>query len=349
MSGMMARSGWNRQGARGAMGWLSALPPLVALLGIAGLAMPALAQGPAYPTLKPVSLVVPYPAGGASDVSARIFSEPIGRALGQQVLVENVAGGTGVLGAKRVLNSPADGYAMLHGSANEVILTPLLNASAKYKPEDFRLVQPITEATIVLLVRGELPVRTLDEFVELARKPGGKPLTYGSVGVGSLYHVLTEYMGQRTGAKFLHVPYKGAAPALQDLAGGQVDFAVLPYQVSMDAMARQGRIKVVSSFSRSLPTQLRHIPTLRDSKLLPDFEYVIGGGYYVRKGTPDEVVRKLRVAIGQALAQPELRARLESEGRTVMHAGSEQEAEAWQAAQLSRYRGMVEGLGLKPM
>ncbi|MGO4329217.1 Bug family tripartite tricarboxylate transporter substrate binding protein [Cupriavidus sp. 2TAF22] len=330
------------------MRWLSALPRLVAL-GLACVAMPALADGPAFPTLKPVSLVVPYPAGGASDVSARIFSEPIGRALGQQVLVENVAGGTGVLGAKRVLNGPPDGYAMLHGSPSEVILTPLLNASARYKPEDFRLVQPITEATIVLLVRGDLPVHTLDEFIELARRPGAKPLTYGTVGMGSLYHVLTEYLGQRTGAKFLHVPYKGAAPAIQDLAGGQIDFAVLAYQVSMDSMARQGRLKVVSSFSRTLPAQLKHIPTLRESKLLPDFEYVIGGGYYVRKGTPDDVVRKLRVAIGKALAQPELRARLESEGRTVLHAVSEQEADAWQAAQVSRYRGMVDALGLKPM
>ncbi|KAG0745743.1 hypothetical protein G6F24_015833 [Rhizopus arrhizus] len=130
-----------------------------------------------------------------------------------------------MLGARRVLPSAPDGYTFLHGSANEVILSPFLNTAARYKPEDFSLTQPISEATIVLLARADLPVSTVDDFIAYAKRPGAKPLTFGSVGVGSLYHIMTEYLGRRVGAEFLHVPYRGAAHALQDLIGRQVDFA----------------------------------------------------------------------------------------------------------------------------
>ncbi|NYT62035.1 tripartite tricarboxylate transporter substrate binding protein [Alcaligenaceae bacterium] len=316
---------------------------------LAGINTSAQAQAKAFPQQKPVSLVVPYPAGGPSDASARIFSGPISKALDQQVVVENVGGGTGVLGAKRVLNAPPDGYSMLHGSANEVILAPMLNAAAQFKSEDFRLSQPISEATIVLLTREGLKANTLDEFIELARKPGARPLTYGSVGIGSLYHILAEYMAKRVDANFLHIPYRGSTPALQDLVGGQIDFAILGYQTSIEGLVKQGRIKIVTTFSNTLPKPLQHLPRISSSKLLPDFEYIISGGYYVRKETPEPILKQLHDAVGYALEQPDLRERLEAEGRNVMRPISQEEADAYQADQVKRYQEMVRALDFKPM
>ena len=113
------------------------------------------------------------------------------------------------------------------------------------------------------------------------------------------------------------MPYKGAAPALQGLAGGEVDFAILPYQSSFDSMQGMGRLKVLTEFSRALPAPLKHIPLISLSRQVPDFEYTISGGYFVRQGTPAERVAALRKAIGEALAKPDVRARLEAEGRTV--------------------------------
>lgn len=325
------------------------LPARAAAIFLAACAAVPLAHATDYPARKPLSLIVPYPAGGASDASARQFGVHIANALKQQVIVENVGGGAGMLGARRVLTSPPDGYTFLHGSANEVILSPFLNAAAHYKPEDFRLAQPISEATIVLLARADLPVSNVDEFIAYAKRPGASPLTFGSVGVGSLYHIMTEYLGRRVGAEFLHVPYRGGAPALQDLIGRQVDFAVLPYQQAMEGMAAQQQLKILTSFSDKLPAPLSRLPLISQSKTIPDFVYTIAGGYYVRQDTPAAEVSALRLAVGHALEQPDLRQRMEAEGRLLLQPMSQRDADAYAANQVSKYRRMIRELGLKPM
>ncbi|MDW5444916.1 tripartite tricarboxylate transporter substrate binding protein [Polaromonas sp. SM01] len=307
------------------------------------------AQSGPYPN-RPLSLVVPYPAGGPSDAAARIFAEAIGKDLKQPVIVENIGGGTGVIGANKVLGAAPDGYTFFHGSVNEVILAPLLNEAAKYKSTDFKFAQPTTEATIVLLVRNGLNINTLDEFIAYAQKNKDKPLSFATVGIDSLYHLMGEAMAKRTGANFLHVPYKGSAPALQDLAGGQVDFAILAYQVSMDGMAQQGRLKLLTSFSKNLPPTLKHIPKIDASKQLPDFEHTIGGGYLVRKDTPGALVDRLRVAVGHALQQADVRARLEAEGRTVLlPLATQAQADAYLVAQVNRYIQLLKDVGRQPV
>lgn len=284
-----------------------------ATCALAGL--PAWAQE-AFPS-KPLTLVVPYPAGGASDASARIFAESFSQSFKQQVIVENYGGGTGLIGANKVLSAPADGYTFLHGSPNEVILPPMLNPAARYKPWDFVLAAPITAASIVLLVRNGIPVSTMDEFLDYARQQKDKPLTYASVGIDSLYHLMGDALAARLKLPFLHVPYKGAAPALQDLAGGQVDFAILAYQTSFDGMQEQGRLKIISSFSKDMAPGLKHIAPITQSKQIPDFVHEIGGGYFMRKGTPPDRLAALRKAIGEAVVKPAIRGRLEAEGRKV--------------------------------
>src|SRR3569623_2084675 len=207
---------------------------------LAGLLLAAAALADTYPA-KPVNLMVPYPAGGPSDAIARIFATPLGKVLGQPVIVENLGGASGAIAAQKVLSAPADGYYIFQGSPNEVILAPLANSSVHLKAEDFRLVAPIADATMVVLTRKDLPVNNVDELIALARKSTDTPLTNGSVGVGTLNHFIVENMQQATGVKFTHVPYKGNAPLLQDIGGGQVDFAVLVYSAGMGQMAEHGQ------------------------------------------------------------------------------------------------------------
>lgn len=266
---------------------------------------------------KPLILMVPYPAGGVSDVAARIFAESIGRSVKQPVIVENLGGGTGLIAANKVLNTPADGYMFFHGSANEVFLAPMLNAAARYKPSDFMQVAPTTDAAIVLMVREGLPVSSYDGFIDYARSRKGQPLTYGTVGIDSMYNLMGDALAAKLQLPFLHVPYKGAAPALQDLAGGQVDFAILPYQASFEGMAKQGRLKILTSFSKALPKDLSHVPLISQSKYSPDFEYTVSAGYFVRKNTPPDRVAVLRSAVGEALMNAEIRSKLEAEGKHV--------------------------------
>ncbi|CAN7563716.1 hypothetical protein D9M68_26980 [compost metagenome] len=297
---------------------------------------------------KSLSLVVPYPAGGASDTSARIFGESISKSVRQQVIVENYGGGTGLIGANKVLGAPADGYTFFHGSINEVFLAPMLNPAARYKPQDFQLAAPISDANIVLLVRNGIAVDTLDKFLDYAKQSKGKPLTYATVGIDSIYHLMGDALAARLGVSFLHVPYKGGAPALQGLAGGEVDFAILPYQSSFDSMQQQGRLKVLSSFAKALPPALKHIPLISQSRQVPDFEYSIGGGYFVRQGTPASRVSVLRKAIGEALGKPEIRAKLEAEGRTVAQPiDSQEQANQVFDQYLGRVTQLIRNVGRK--
>ena len=332
------------------MGFLKRLtrPLLVAAAVSLTAGTTAHAGAETFPGEKPVRLVVPYPAGGASDVIARIVSGPLGGALSQTVVVENIGGATGLIGAKKILTSPPDGYAVLQGSANDIILTPLLNRSAGFLPEDFKLVAPITKSILVLVTRQDLPAASLDEFIELARRSGGQPLSYGSVGVGSQYHLMGEKLGKRVGGHVLHVPYKGAAAVIQDIAGGQLDFAILPYQPSMADLAQQGRMRILTAFSKAadLPPAFRHLPPIDQSRILPDFVYSVGSGLYVRKDVSDAVTQRLRDAMGQALGDPAVRAALEATGRAVMPPLSAEEARAFHAEEIRLYRDMADGFSL---
>ena len=260
-----------------------------ALVLLAGSLLAAAAGADTYPA-KPVNLMVPYPAGGPSDAIARIVSTSFAKELGQTVIVENLGGASGAIAAQKVLAAPADGYYVFQGSPNEVILAPLANASIKVKAEDFRLVAPIADATMVVLTRKDLPVNNIDELIALARKSKDKPLSYGSVGVGSLYHFIVENMQQVAGIKATHVPYKGNAPLLQDIGGGQVDFAVLVYSAAMGDMAEHGRLKVIGQLGAQRSELLKNVPTVSEGKELRNFQYKTWTGFMVPKNTPEPVV-----------------------------------------------------------
>lgn len=305
----------------------------------------ALAQS--YPA-KPVNLMVPYPAGGPSDAIARIFSNPLGKELGQQVLVENLGGVSGALAAQKVLAAPADGYYVFQGSPNEVILSPLANAAVKLKTEDFRLVHPVADAVMVFVTRKDLGVNSVDELIALARKSADRPLTYGSVGVGSLYHLILENVQQLTGVKLQHVPYKGNAPLLQDIGGGQVDFAVLVYSAGMGALGEQGKLKVIGQLGAQRSELLKNVPTASEGQALKNFSYKIWTGFMVPKNTPEDVVTRLYAAIGKTLQDPTVRAQLAAQTQQASAPMSLADSARFFAAETARYRAIAKSIELQP-
>ncbi|MBB3179094.1 tripartite tricarboxylate transporter substrate binding protein [Variovorax sp. Sphag1AA] len=316
---------------------------------IAGLLLAAagavFAQG--YPT-KTVNLMVPYPAGGPSDAAARIFTAPLGKELGQPVIVENLGGASGAIAAQKVLSAPADGYYLFQGSPNEVILAPLANAAVKLKAEDFRLVHPMTDAVMVFVARKDLPANSVDELIALARKSKDKPLTYGSVGVGSLYHLIMEDVQHRTSTQMIHAPYKGNAPLLTDIGGGQVDFAVLVYSAAMGAMADQGRLKLLGQLGAQRSELLKDVPTVSEGKELKDFSYKIWSGFMVPKNTPEDVVQRLHKAIGATLKDPSVRSQLAVQTQLASPPMTLAEAAKFYETETARYRAIAKTINLQP-
>ncbi|MDB5732304.1 MAG: hypothetical protein JWQ03_2199 [Variovorax sp.] len=326
------------------------MKPIVRRCGVllAGLLLAtgaALAEN--YPA-KPVTLMVPYPAGGPSDATARIFTVPLGKELGQQVIVENLGGVSGAIAAQKVLAAPADGYYIFQGSANEVILSPLANSAVKLKTEEFRLVQPVADAVMVFVARKDLPANSVDELIALARKSADKPLTYGSVGVGSLYHLILEKVQQDAGIKLVHAPYKGNAPLLQDIGGGSVDFAVLVYSAGMGALAEQGRLKVIGQLGAQRSELLKNVPSVSEGKELKNFDYKIWSGFMVPKHTPENVVERLHKAIGATLKDPAVRSQLAAQTQVASAPMSLGEAAKFFEAETARYRAIAKSINLQP-
>ncbi len=318
---------------------------LTLLTGLLLSAAAALAQGS---STKPVNLMVPYPAGGPSDAIARIFFNPLGKELGQQVLVENLGGVSGALAAQKVLAAPADGQYVFQGSPNEVILSPLANAAVKLKTEDFRLVHPVADAVMVFVTRKDLPASSVDELIALARKSADRPLTYGSVGIGSLYHLILENVQAQTGVKLAHVPYKGNAPLLQDIAGGQVDFAVLVYSAAMGALADQGRLKVIGQLGAQRSELLKNVPTANEGQALKNFSYKIWTGFMVPKSTPEDVVVRLHAAIGRTLQDPGVRTQLAAQTQLAAAPMTLAESTRFFDAETARYRAIARQINLQP-
>lgn len=322
---------------------------LITIFSLGLLAGSVLAAEP-YPT-KYVKLMVPYPAGGLSDSIARVFSEPLSKQLGQPVVVENLGGAGGAIGAKKVLDAPADGYYVFLGTPNELILAPLANAAVKLKSEDFRFVQIVGTLPMVILARKDLPANTADELVALARSAANtKPLTFGSVGYGSFYHVLGDHMAQKIGAPMTHVPYKGGAQLLMDLSAGQLDFVIFPVSQQQVAMANEGRIKMIAGIDATRPdlAALKNIPSVNEGKALKGFNFSFWTGFFVRKETPEPVVQRLSKALAEVLSIANVRNMLEAQNVLVAQPLSAAEADKTYQAETMRFRDIAKAIKLQP-
>ena len=299
---------------------------------------------------KPVTLMVPYPAGGLSDVIARLVSPVLAKHLDKTVIVENLGGAGGAIAAQKVLNSPADGNLIYQGSPNELILTPMAVSSVKYKAEDFRPVQTISLNEMMVFARKDLPVSNGDELAAYAAKVAreGKPLTYASVGVGSFYHLLGGKMSKDLGIPMTHVPYKGGADAFRDLVSDQVDIFITPYSLAQVEFVKQGKVKAVAALTPQRQRLLPDTPTTAESKALKNFQYEIGTGYFVKRDTPEPIVQALHKGLQKVLTDTQLRAGLFAMGQEVSPAQTLAEADRSYKDEIAAYRAIAKAIGLQP-
>lgn len=316
---------------------------------LSGLLLAGAACAQTYPS-KPVVLMVPYPAGGLSDVIARTVNNTLSKNFGQPVLVENLGGASGSIGAQKVLQAPADGQMIFQGSPNELILAPLAISAVKYKSEDFRLVQMIATAQIGFLARKDLPVSNVDEFLDYARKEAkeGRPITYASVGPGSFYHLLGEQLSKVTNIPMTHVPYKGIAPAIQDLLGGQVDIFLAPMGKANVELQKQGKLKVLAMLNSERLEPMKEYPAISESKSLKNFTFNIWTGYFVRKDTPEPIVQAIHKAITDSLADPAVRGGLEANSQLVAKPLSLQEVDKAYVDGTAQFRAIAKAINLQP-
>jgi tripartite-type tricarboxylate transporter receptor subunit TctC len=270
----------------------------------------AAAQAQTFPT-GPITLVNPYAAGGPADVLSRIIIEPMTATLGQQIVLVYRAGGATAIAASSVATAPKDGHTLLLSNASSHIVTPLLSKVTYDGMKDFAFVCMIASVPNVLVVRGELPAKNVQELAALGKANPGKH-TYASVGQGSFPHLAGELFQQMTGAKFTHVPYRGAAPATVDLLSGQIDLGILNAPPLLEHV-KTGKLRALGVASLKRSPQLPDVPTL-DEQGLKGFNVVTWYGIGVPAGTPQAAIDKLADAFQKSLASPEVKAKLAAQG-----------------------------------
>lgn len=251
----------------------------------------------AYPD-KPITLVVPNPAGGAADNLARGFAEEMAKRLKQPVVVENVGGASGALGAQKVLRSPADGYTLIFGNTSDMVVTPTANRRAGYAPGDFTPVALVGRTPMTLVARAGLGVNTMDDLLAKARAQPGK-LTVGTTGATSFQAFATVALQKAANIELLAVPYKGGAPLTNDLLGGQIDLAVMAMPGAMPHV-RAGKLTLLGLMvEQRLPTA-PDLPTVNQAGV-QGVEMQIWAGIAGPAGLPAEIVEKLNTTVREIL------------------------------------------------
>jgi len=256
----------------------------------------ALAQ---YPT-KPVHVVVPYPAGGAVDAFARVLTQQLSEMWGQQVVVDNRPGASTMIGAEQVAKSTPDGYTLLLTAELTLAIVPYLYEKIPYDPlRDFAPIVALVSATQALVANPSLPVKTVKDLVALAKaKPG--QLTYGSFGNGSTGHLNMEVLQAMTGARFNHIPYNGAGPAMNDVIGGHIDFMLAALSI-VKGNVQAGKLRMIGVGSNHRSSEFPDVPTISESGA-PGFEAKSWFGLVAPAGTPPDVIKKINQDVTKVIS-----------------------------------------------
>jgi tripartite-type tricarboxylate transporter receptor subunit TctC len=280
-----------------------------AALTLASISQQAAAQT-SWPE-RPVTMVVPFAAGGGTDVLGRIVAKGLSEVLGQQVIVENVAGAGGMVGSARVVKAPPDGYQMVIGTTADAINQTLYKAPLYNAATDFAPVLLVAETPLLLLARKDLPADNLPQFITYAQANQGK-MQFGSGGAGSASHLACLLVNLAIGINVTHVPYRGAAPAMQDLMAGRIDYQC-PDSPTSIAQIESGTIKALAVLTAERSARLAGVPTAREQGL----SQIVASNWFAAfypKDTPTGIVEKLRVAIVAAMDTPSLQARMREIG-----------------------------------
>jgi tripartite-type tricarboxylate transporter receptor subunit TctC len=291
---------------------LLARPALICCLAIvAALATTPNASAVDYP-VRPIKLVVPYAAGGPTDVLGRLVADYLGRDLKQTVIVENKPGAQGAIGAEAVARADPDGYTLFVAAGSIIVLNPMLYKKLSYDPvKDFRMLALVTDLPVVMEVHPSVPAKTVAEFVAYAKQNPGK-LNFGSAGTGGTIHLAGEMFKQMAGIEMTHVPYKGAGPALTDLLSGNI-------QVMFDSMGtalppvKAGLLRPLGVSSTQPSPDLPDVPTIAESGY-PDYTVSVWYGIVAPSKLPDEIAQKISASLDRALNDDTFRASLEKIG-----------------------------------
>ena len=264
-----------------------------------------------YPA-RPITLIVPYAAGGGNDVMARIVAERMSRTLGQQIVIENKGGAGGSIATRQIAKAAPDGYTLGLGGTGTLAINPTLYPNVGYDPRrDFAPVGLIASSALVVLVNPSVAARSMGELIALGKREPGK-LNYASAGAGSGIHLGSELFATMAGVRLTHIPYKGSSPALTDLIGGHVAiyFSSLPPAI---ALVREGKVRALAVTGPKRSESFPDLPTVAEAAL-PGYEAVLHYGIVAPAGTPRAIVDKLNAALNAALAESEVRARIVADG-----------------------------------
>jgi tripartite-type tricarboxylate transporter receptor subunit TctC len=314
-------------------------------LGIVALATaqtaPALPVG--YPS-KPITLVVGYPPGGSTDLTGRAVAEALTKILKQPVVVENVGGAGGALGAQKVVNAAADGYTLLLGSNNEVVINRLINPTIKYDgTKDLTAISLVASQPMVLVTSSSNNVKTVDQFLSAVKPAPGK-YSYGSSGVGTALHLAGEMIKEKGGLFLLHIPYRGVAPLTSDLIGGSIEYGIYVLSSALPQI-RAGKLNALGVTTAKRSGVSPTIPALSENA---KFKGVDINSWFVLsapKGLPAPIANGLKQAMQIALQDPALRKRLEDSGATLFN-GTEDAAGFIQGEQ-AKFKRIVEFANIK--
>ena len=307
------------------------------------LALPTASQAQGYPS-KPIRFVVPYPAGGPLDTIARLLGAKVGESVKQPVVVDNKPGAGGNIGADIVAKSPADGYTILMGAVATHAINPTLYKSIPYDPiKDFAPITQVASTPNVLVVHPSVPATSVREFIAHAKSNPGK-LSFGSGSIGSAGHLAGELFKTTAGVDMVHVPYKGAAPAMQDLVGGQINL-MFDNLASALAQVKAGKIKALAVTTSKRSAFAPDLPTVAESGLT-GFDISTWFGVFAPAGTPREALERLHAEFASALAAPDVREKMVNMGAEPVGNRPEEFA-AFVRAEAEKYAQVIKASGAR--
>jgi len=293
---------------------------------------------------KPIRFVVPYAPGGNTDILSRLIGQKLTEAWGQQVIIDNRPGAAGTIGAELVARAPADGYTIIMGSFGNIIVANSLYKHLKYDPlKDFAPVVLVSLPPGVLVANPAVPAKNVKELIAYAKSNPGK-LNYGSPGTGAWNHLFFELFNASAGITITHIPYKGIAPAVVDLLGGQVQLAMSAFPTALPHF-KTGKLRALAVTSARRSKLLPDVPTIAESGL-PGYEAAGWFGVLIPAGTPKMVVAKLNREINRILGLPEVKASLAADGAEPAGGTPEQMAESTRAG-IAKWSKLIRELNLR--
>jgi tripartite-type tricarboxylate transporter receptor subunit TctC len=301
-----------------------------------------------YPA-KIITVKVAFPAGGPADASIRAATPVLQRALGQTLIVDNMPGANGSIAAMNVWKAPTDGYTLLGTTGTDFLVAPLNIPSAKYQPDNFKMLGVVSISDLVLVSSPEHAFKSIDDVIEYAKKPGSKQLSIGHWGTGSTPHIAAADLQARTGMKLLEVPYKGAAPVSLDLAGGQLDLAFAPLGGPTLGLIQKGKLKAIGIASQKRNPALPDVPGLGEkNRVLKDFEYSVWVALLAPPKTPDSIAVKLNQSINEWSVSPENQTRTASGASRALDPMDIGQAASFLKKEQEKYLRVARQLDLKP-